>query len=113
MPWRACGDVERVGTLLVDAGMLAFTDLVGLDEWSNASLDGLADALFWGRDAAHVAAEVGAPRVTDVRFGWVDVPVDEAAAVARRVAPYASEVPRCSANNAFQVSRCHTPSSLV
>lgn len=69
---------ERVGNVLVDWARLMFGDLSALGEWRhNDSLDGLADVVFWGRDAEALSREVGAPKHTK-GFGWNDVPVAEA-----------------------------------
>ena len=59
------------------------------------SRDGKADLVFWGRDAAAVAAEIGAVPIqfageTNL-FGWADLPFDEARGLAQRVHALRSE----------------------
>jgi hypothetical protein len=58
-------------------------DVDKLAAWDDRnSRDGNADVVFWGRDAAAVAAEFGADTIrfageTDL-FGWADLPFDDA-----------------------------------
>jgi hypothetical protein len=48
------------------------------DHWVHSDcIDGKADFVFWGRDAADLAAAVGAPALPDGQFGWRDLDVDE------------------------------------
>jgi len=69
---------ERVFGVRVDHGQLACIDLDVLDAFhAGRSLDGKADYVFWGRDAAAVAEEFGAPRIDEREHGWLDIPVDE------------------------------------
>lgn len=71
----------RAGYALVDAARLLFAEPVALSGWrSDVSLDGQADVVFWGRDAAAVAARLGAEAIdNDGReFGWANLPADEA-----------------------------------
>jgi hypothetical protein len=57
-----------------------FADADALGAWQHETpLDGLADYVFWGRDAAQVAERVGAMRQSDDQWGWVDLPAQEAA----------------------------------
>jgi hypothetical protein len=66
------------------------TDVDILGSWDDRkSQDGKADVVFRGRDAAAVAADIGAARVeisagADI-FGWVDLPLEGALDQARRV----------------------------
>src|SRR3569623_1408631 len=53
-----------------------------LDHWQHEdSLDGLADFLFWGRDAGSLARAMRAPAQTE-GYGWIDLPVADADAKA-------------------------------
>jgi hypothetical protein len=60
----------------VDNARFVFADATALDEWEHdRPLDGLADVVFWGREAAALAAELDAPSLGDGDFGWPDLPV--------------------------------------
>ena len=65
---------EKVGIVAVDYARLLIADVDALGAWQHEqSLDGLADYVFWGRDAHKVASVVGAPRLESGEFGWVNV----------------------------------------
>jgi len=71
---------EKVGFVAVDYARILIADIDVLGIWKHQeSLDGLADYVFWGRDAGQVASAIKAPRLGDAEFGWVDVPVASAA----------------------------------
>lgn len=73
----AVASSEEVGQVVVDCARLMFVDAVALDRWrDDDSLDGKADFVFWGRDAAQLAAAIGADEL-DEGFGWRDLDVDE------------------------------------
>lgn len=73
-------DSHLVGLVGVDYARMLIADVDVLGLWKhNESIDGLADFLFWGRDAEQIAGKLKVPRVGDSEFGWVDVPVEEAA----------------------------------
>jgi hypothetical protein len=81
---------SSIGYVLVDEARLMAIDADGLGAWDDMhSQDGKADVVFWGRDAAAVAAETGASPVRNGRsegsFGWEDLPFDDARARAKRV----------------------------
>lgn len=72
-----------LGPVGVDAARFAFADAEALGSWEHQKpLDGRADVVFWGADAAEVAAHFQAGLVDtpgdDGSFGWVDLPVAEA-----------------------------------
>jgi hypothetical protein len=70
---------ELVAHVGVDTAKLLVIDPDAAGEWtSNETLDGKADFVFWGRDAASLAEAVRAPQLDDGQFGWVDLPVREA-----------------------------------
>jgi hypothetical protein len=75
-------DSWMFGQLGVDHARLVFADADALNSWEHLlPLDGLADLVFWGRDEEQVAAEFGAPRLSDSSgpgYGWVDLAADEA-----------------------------------
>jgi len=57
-----------------------FADVDALGAWQHETpLDGLADYVFWGRDAADVAKRMGAKRQSHDEWGWVNLPVRKAA----------------------------------
>jgi hypothetical protein len=71
---------ELVGRAAVDEARLMFADVDALGTWEhNKPLDGLADYVFWGRDAAPVAQRTQAPQLGESQWGWVDLPIREAA----------------------------------
>jgi hypothetical protein len=72
---------ENIGHVMVDYARLAVACADGLGGWSHEEpLDGRADFVFWGLDAAKVAHTIGAPRLEDDQFGWENLDVYEAAA---------------------------------
>jgi hypothetical protein len=71
---------EKVGDVMVDHARLLAGCADGLGSWVHErSLDGKADFVFWGRDALRAAAKVGAPRLEEDLFGWVNLETAEAA----------------------------------
>lgn len=76
---------ETVQGVLVEHGQLACLDLDALGEFRMwESLDGLADFVFWGADAAELASTVDASPLNEEEFGWTDLPVAEIGALAQR-----------------------------
>src|SRR5262249_4757997 len=72
-----------VGHVLVDEARLMAVDADALGAWNDIDpLDGKADIVFWGRDAAAVAAELGAPEINSIAephtFGWTDLLIRDA-----------------------------------
>jgi hypothetical protein len=69
---------EEVGLVFVDEARLMFAGADALREWCHQeAIDGLADYVFWGRDAEAAAAVNGAPELTPGEDSWVDLPVAE------------------------------------
>ncbi|GAB1644415.1 hypothetical protein KRMM14A1259_48380 [Krasilnikovia sp. MM14-A1259] len=66
------------GDIGVDCARFMFADAHALGSWvDNVPLDGLADLVFWGRDAADIAAEFGAQRTRppgEDCYGWLNMP---------------------------------------
>ncbi len=61
---------EMVGSVGVDYARLLVADVDALGAWQHEkSLDGLADFIFWGRDAEIAARALDAPRLTQDEFG--------------------------------------------
>lgn len=81
----ALGDGEvasstKLGEAGVDFARLIAIDHEALDHWRHEdSLDGLADFVFWGRDAGHLARAVLAPAAPE-GHGWANLPLAEAEA---------------------------------
>ena len=72
----------KLGEAGVDFARLVCMDHGVLDHWQHEdSLDGLADFVFWGRDAGALARAMKAP-ATGEGFGWIDLPLAEAEAKA-------------------------------
>jgi hypothetical protein len=70
---------ERVGHVGVDYARLLIADFDALGAWHHEeSLDGLADFVFWGRDAEKAALSLNAPALSATEFGWTNLPVDTA-----------------------------------
>jgi hypothetical protein len=93
--WRqiilVCNDTARIsrseeaGYVGVDYARLMFADVDALAQWQEESLDGLADFVFWGRDARKVARRTRAPQLSDTEWGWIDLPEEDAFRHGRRV----------------------------
>jgi len=82
---------EGLGLVAVDAARLMFADLTALGSWNHdAPVDGLADVVFWGRDDAGVAREVGAPSIPE-GYGWTNLPLAEAQARHQKIAALRSD----------------------
>jgi hypothetical protein len=76
---------ELVGVVGVDWARLLIADVDAVGSWQHDEpLDGLADIVFWGRDAEAIAAATGASVVPD-GHGWLDLPLDAAADAYERV----------------------------
>jgi hypothetical protein len=82
---------RKLGEAGVDFARLVCMDRGALDHWQHEdSLDGLADFVFWGRDAGELAKAMRAP-VTSEGHGWIDLTVAEAEAKADQAARLKSE----------------------
>ena len=72
---------RKLGEAGVDFARLVCMDHGALDAWQHEdSLDGLADFVFWGRDAGDLARAIHAPSLKKDGYGWRDLPVAEAEA---------------------------------
>lgn len=70
---------QIAGMVMVDWARLMIVDVDALAIWQHErSLDGLADYVFWGRDAEDAARVVAAPPLQDELYGWLDLPEDVA-----------------------------------
>lgn len=71
---------EKIGYVGVDYARLLIADVDALGAWQHErSLDGMADFLFWGRDADQLAEKFSAPLIHKNEFGWINLPEHEAA----------------------------------
>ena len=69
---------RKLGEAGVDFARLVCMDHGALDRWQHEdSLDGLADFVFWGRDAAQLAKTMRAPKLKE-GYGWCNVSVADA-----------------------------------
>jgi hypothetical protein len=76
---------EKVGNVDVDYARLLIADFDVLGGWHHEdSLDGLADFVFWGRDAEKVAHSLDVQPIAPNEFGWINLP--EILALEREVA---------------------------
>jgi len=68
---------ESRGQVMVDHARILLADDQNNDDWiHDDTIDGLADFVFWGRDAASLAQAVGAPAIEE-GFGWQNLPIAE------------------------------------
>lgn len=75
-----------IGHVAVDMARLMFCDLEAAAEWKHQdSIDGLADFVFWGRDAVRLANKFKAPLIEGNIYGYVDKPLEEAAEIGMQV----------------------------
>lgn len=89
-PGARVASATEVGRVLVDRARLMFADIDALRDWNHeGSTDGMADAVFWGRDAAAAAKATKAPRLPGddgaEMYGWENLPEAEALEKARAV----------------------------
>jgi hypothetical protein len=71
--------VDELGVVPVRMARLLFADLAGVDHWRvDEPFDGLADVVFWGADAAALAAEAQAPELAGGSWGWEGLAVADA-----------------------------------
>jgi len=84
-PQSSIARSENAGSVGVDYARLLIADFDVLGEWRHEdSLDGLADYIFWGRDAENVAHFFDVQCVAPREYGWNNLP--EALAQERGVA---------------------------
>ncbi|MEV7187168.1 hypothetical protein [Kitasatospora sp. NPDC093102] len=102
LPWPAGGDRPvLLGDLPVDRGGMVVGDAVGLDAWTGPEdepVDGLADLSFWGRYEDEAHARFGGERIpqpggVNGPYGWLDLPVGEAAARETEISTWRGGLP--------------------
>lgn len=75
---------RKLGEAGVDFARIFFVDRAALDHWQHdEALDGKADWLCWGRDAAALARALRAPKLAE-GYGFVDLAVADAEALELR-----------------------------
>lgn len=85
-PGLAVARSEELAQVMGDQSSLLVVDAAALGGWEHeASLDGLADCVFWGRDARQAADALAAPALELRTFGWTNVPEAEARELAKKV----------------------------
>lgn len=103
LPWAGPDSYEPVqlGDLPVDRCGMVLGDARALDGFTGLggpSTDGLADVTYWGRYEDSVHAEFGGDRIPQHSSGhgprgWLDLPLEEAEAVAERLRTWVREKP--------------------
>lgn len=77
---------KQIGCVAVDMARLMFCDADAMGKWIHEdSIDGLADFVFWGKDALRLSKKFEAPHVQDNIYGFVGKPVMELAETAMLV----------------------------
>jgi hypothetical protein len=88
-PGKKIENSEMVGCVGVDFARLLIADVDCLGSWEHhKSLDGLADFVFWGRDAKVIAEAINAPALAQEQFGWRDISEDLAQSRGHSVEEY-------------------------
>jgi hypothetical protein len=65
---------EKIGVVGVDYARLLVADVDALAGWRHEeSRDGMADFVFWGRDAERAASALHVPALSDGEFGWLNL----------------------------------------
>ncbi|MEU3606279.1 hypothetical protein AB0E83_12610 [Streptomyces sp. NPDC035033] len=89
----------RLGDLPVDRCGMVVGDADGLDAWTGTDdepANGLADVFYWGRYEDDAHAQFGGERIAehgaDGPYGWLDLPVAEAAARAAELTDWRDRV---------------------
>jgi hypothetical protein len=74
---------RQLGHVAVDMARLMFCDLEAAGKWEHeGTKDGLADFVFWGKDAARLAKKFAAEQIDGKIYGFSDKPVEEMARMA-------------------------------
>jgi len=106
-PDGVVAQTRPVGHVMVDRARLMFADVDALHAWDEQTLvDGRADVVFWGRDAAMVARELIADCVADGQYGWVSMPIVQAVMKAKELDAHKKGSERLFAYD-FRPHTCH------
>lgn len=84
-PELAVATTVPVTHVFVESAGILVADVDALPRWNDEPADGMADFVFWGRDAEEVARRTGAPLLENGQYGWKDLPIDEAVERGERV----------------------------
>lgn len=77
---------RKIGHVAVDMARLMFCDVDAAGKWQHEeSIDGLADFVFWGKDANRLVNKFNAPQVEGSIYGFVDQPIESIAPIAMQV----------------------------
>jgi hypothetical protein len=77
---------RKVGLVGVDWARLIVADADALSAWEHEdALDGLADVAFWGRDEDQAAKRFKPDRLREGVYGWPDLPLERAVALATEI----------------------------
>ncbi len=86
LPEAEIASSKKVGHVAVDMARLMFCDLEAAGKWQHLeSIDGLADFVFWGKDAMRLVNKFDAPHLEGAIYGFVDKPINELAELALEV----------------------------
>jgi hypothetical protein len=76
----------ELGRVLVDNARIGLFDIDALEHWNeDHPVDGRADVAFWGLHEKEVAARFNAPKLGDDGYGFANLPVADAEAIARNL----------------------------
>jgi hypothetical protein len=76
----------ELGRVLVDNARIGLLDIDALEHWNEDNpVDGRADVAFWGLNEQEVAARFNAPKLGTDGYGFANLPVADAEAVARNL----------------------------
>lgn len=93
------------GSVGVDFARILIADVDSLGSWRHEeSLDGMADYVFWGRDAELLARSVKAPSLDQGQFGWLNI--DETLAAER-----GAEIEESKNRNGYRIATDYRPHS--
>jgi hypothetical protein len=88
-PAEQIDKTTRIGTVSVDRGRLMFVDPLALAHWQHEQpIDGKADFVFWGKDAASVATTFNAGHLPEGAYGWMNQPVEQTVEMGLAVEDY-------------------------
>ncbi len=94
---------SSINGVMVEHGQLICADLESFGDFRMwQSLDGQADFVFWGKDAADVAQVFHAKSINQREYGWLDLPLDE-------VSKHADEVQSHIEKNKLKVGVDYRP----
>lgn len=85
-PGAEVASSKKIGHVAVDMARLMFCDLDAMGKWEHQdTIDGLADFVFWGKDALRICNKFGGTHIDSGIYGFVDKPIMEMAELAVKV----------------------------